>query len=349
MHNKAFVADNQVFIVGGRNIGNEYFGAGRGIQFADIGVIGVGAAVREVSREFDWYWNSASAYPAASIVPAGTALTADELQTRFAAVRADPEARAYLDAVYADPQVQELLAAKVPFEWTTVQLLYDDPAKTLDTEERRELRLYPQLRRALGMPTKSLELISPYFVPGDDGTALLVALAKNGVRVRVLTNSLASTDEIPVHAGYAPRRRELLAAGVQLYELKPTAAQPVHKSRARFGLGSASALHAKSVAVDRERIFVGSYNLDRRSGELNTEMGLVIDSPSLAGTVAEAFDTEIPAAAYEVRLAPDGRSLIWIERTASGEEIRHDTEPGTTWAMRFEVDLLSILPFEWML
>jgi len=347
MHNKSFTVDNQVSVVGGRNIGNEYFGAGSGVMFADLDVIAVGPAVRDVSKEFDLYWNSASAYPAASFVGRAGPDAAARLEATFAATRADPESIVYLDAVRATPLVQTLLGGKVPFEWTKATLVHDDPAKTLDTTARTDVLLFPALVRTSGRPERSLDLVSPYFVPGADGTASLVALARRGVQVRILTNSLAATDEKSVHSGYARRRHDLLAAGVRLYELKPSAAIASPEHSLKPGGSSASGLHAKTFAVDQSRIFVGSFNFDQRSALLNTEMGLVIESPTLAQRLAGFFDTEAPMLAYEVRLTPDG-GMYWIERTAAGEK-RHDTEPETRWSTRMGVELLSILPIEWLL
>jgi putative cardiolipin synthase len=177
----------------------------------------------------------------------------------------------------------------------------------------------------------------------------LATLASRGVKVRILTNSLASTDVKPVHAGYAKRRKDLLRAGVTLYELKPTAARESDEhNQPWFGSGSLSALHAKTLAVDRSRGFVGSFNFDPRSELLNTEMGLVIDSPILAERLAETFDTVVPLVAYEARLASDGQTLYWIERTAAGE-VRYETEPGTSWFLRRGVDILRVLPIDWLL
>jgi len=190
-------------------------------------------------------------------------------------------------------------------------------------------------------------LVSPYLVPGDDGTAALAALAERGVSVRTLTNSLAATDVKAVHSGYARRRAPLLAAGVQLYELKPAAVSASPEAEERFGSRTSAALHAKTFAVDRAKVFVGSFNFDQRSAHLNTEMGLVIDSPPLAGELAAALDRQAPRTAYQVRLAPDG-DLEWIEQTASGEQ-RYRTEPETSWLLRRQVDFLSLLPIESLL
>jgi putative cardiolipin synthase len=345
MHNKSFTVDNQVSVVGGRNIGNEYFGAGEGMTFRDLDVVAVGSAVGEVSKEFDLYWNSGSAYPAAQFVGTEPPDAVARLKERFSAVRADPAAHAYLEAVRATPLVQALLDRTLQFEWTAASVVYDDPAKTVATDKRTDILLFSRLISAIGQPQRSFDLITPYFVPGEHGTAALVALARQGVQVRILTNSLAGSDVAAVHAGYAKRREDLLRGGVRLYELKPTAGEQKADDSA-LGSSSSTGLHAKTFAVDRARAFVGSFNFDQRSAHLNTEMGLVIESPTLAGRMAHFFDSEVASIAYEVRLSSG--KLEWIERTPTGER-RHDTEPETSWARRLGVDLFSILPIEWLL
>ncbi len=347
MHNKSFTVDNQVSVVGGRNIGDEYFGAGTGVGFADLDVIAMGTAVRDVSTEFDLYWNSPSAYPAELFVGIPGPQASADLQARFAATRAHPEAVTYVEAVRSAPLVRALLDRQLEIDWTTATVVYDDPAKTLDTTSRTDVLLFPELVRALGRPRASLDLVSPYFVPGAEGTAALEALAKD-IKVRVLTNSLAASDVKAVHAGYAKRRADLLRAGVRLFELKPDAGKATAQSASRFGSSASSALHAKTFAVDGQRIFVGSFNFDQRSALLNTEMGIVIDSPVLAQRLNEFFEARLPREAYEVRLSADGRDLEWLEQTSTGVE-RYDTDPGTTWFMRRQVDLISILPIEWLL
>jgi putative cardiolipin synthase len=349
MHNKSFTADNLVSIVGGRNIANEYLGAAGDVGFADLDVLMVGPVVQQVSHDFDRYWNSASAYPAADFVGAAPPDAAARLKARFAAAHADPQSVDYLNAVTEATILRQLLDRTLPLDWTTAQVLSDDPAKTLDPGQRIEVLLFPALMERLGRPRKSFDIISPYFVPGDDGTALLVALAQAGVKVRVLTNSLASSDERIVHAGYMKRRRELLRAGVELYELKPSANEQSLKVRGRFGAGKVAGLHAKTYAVDGERIFVGSFNFDQRSARLNTEMGVVIDSPQGAAEVGEVFEQNAPELAYRVQLAPDGETLIWTERDASGQEVRYDVDPQTDWLKRFGLGLLSGLPIDWLL
>jgi putative cardiolipin synthase len=348
MHNKSFTADTQVTIVGGRNIGNEYFGAGSGIGFKDLDVIAVGPVVRDVARAFDRYWNSPAAYPAASIVSVAALASSASLTAKFQDVRASPESTAYLEALNETRVVGELSDGQLPLEWTTAQLLCDDPAKTLDTTGRTDVLLLPVLLQAGGHPEKSFDLVSPYLVPGDGGTAAIVALARRGLKVRILTNSLASTDVSAVHAGYAKRRHALLRAGVRLYELKPSAVDEASEKKGKLSGSSSASLHAKTFALDGNRLFVGSFNFDKRSALLNTEMGLLIDSPTLAARLTDWFDTAMPMEAYEVRLAADGRQLEWIERTRSGEK-RFDTEPGTGPLQRASVGFLSVLPIEWML
>jgi len=210
MHNKSFTADNRITVVGGRNIGGEYFGVGSSVVFADLDVLAVGAAVDEVSKEFDIYWNSPSAYPAASFVGTPGPDGAERLKARFAAARADRN-RSPTRGVRTTPVVRDILERKLSFEWATARLVYDDPAKTLDTSARKDYLLFRHWCSD-GKPEKTLDLVSPYFVPGEEGTAAMVALARSGVKVRVLTNSLAASDVSAVHAGYAKRRHDLLRA-----------------------------------------------------------------------------------------------------------------------------------------
>ncbi len=349
MHNKAFIADNQVAVVGGRNIGDEYFDAGGEVPFKDLDVVALGMAVRDISREFDLYWNSASAYPVASLLGQASPDAGAQLDKRFAETRADPEARAYVDAVRDTPLVASLLERKLLVEWTDARLVSDDPAKTLDREGRLDVLMLTELFGGATRSTRSLDMISPYFVPGEKGTEMLEALARSGVRVRVLTNSLSATDVAVVHAGYAKRRCRLARAGVILYELKATAA-PKTRTKDDDGRNGSSraSLHAKTYASDGARIFVGSFNFDPRSALLNTEMGLVIASPALASRLSSSFDEGFSGNAYEVRARADGECIEWIERTPAGE-IRHATEPQTGWARRAWLGFLELLPIDWML
>ena len=337
MHNKAFTADNQAAIVGGRNVGDEYFGADSPVEFADLDVLAVGAVVPEVSAAFDAYWNSESAYPAASLIDQAGQLRPLER------IEEQPDAARYLQAVRATPLVQMLLSGSLPLEWAAARVVQDDPAKVLRPPEKTELHLLPRLEKAMGKPLRELDLVSPYFVPTKDGAAALTALAESGVRVRVLTNSLAATDVSPVHAGYAKYREELLRAGVRLFELKPNVEDVKTKDKGRGAGNSDASLHAKTFGVDRSRIFVGSFNFDPRSARLNTEMGIVVESQTLASRLSEALDRDMANVAYEVRLSSDG-SLEWVER-----DVRHTSEPGAGVLKRLWIGFLSILPIEWLL
>jgi len=357
MHNKSFTADNQVSIVGGRNVGDEYFGAHADIGFQDLDVMAVGPVVREVSSQFDLFWNSESAYPAESVIldapEDGPAL----LRQGWEKVHQSPEATSYMDAVRRTALVRQTMDRSLAYEWTRAHVVNDDPAKVRDITEREDLLMRSHLEQAMGKPARELDLVSPYFVPGRRGTKALEALAKSGVKIRVLTNSLSATDVGAVHAGYSRYRKELLDDGVAIFELKPGSALPPVRNRdedrqrgsiAGSAGSSAASLHAKTFAVDRDRLFVGSFNLDQRSIHLNTEMGIVIDSPALASRLATQLDTRLPDIAYQVRLGPDGQTLEWIDRTPEGET-HYATEPGASPMRRLWVDFLSMLPIEWLL
>jgi putative cardiolipin synthase len=249
MHNKAFVVDNQAAVVGGRNIGNEYFGAGTEVPFVDLDVLAVGAAVPEVSAQFDLYWNSASAYPARLLVGESTPEARTALEARFAATRADAHSRAYLETARDTPLLAALLRRELSLEWAQARVVTDDPAKTLDRTERTDVLLLSKV--TAGVARSTFDLVSPYFVPGDKGSAYLEGLARSGVRVRVLTNSFAATDVSVVHAGYAKRRERLAAAGVRLFELKGTGEPAERDERGQSRSGSSpSSLHAKTFAAD---------------------------------------------------------------------------------------------------
>lgn len=347
MHNKAFIADNEIAIVGGRNIGNEYFGAGSEIPFKDLDVEVVGAIVRDVSAEFDLYWNSASAYPVTTLLGRPPPDAAARLEERFAAARADPQSTRYIEAVRGTRLLEDLLDRKLEIEWAPARVVTDDPAKTLEPEPSPDKLLLAELVES-GGPRRSFDLVSPYFVPGEKGTAALLAMARRGVRVRVLTNSLAATDVAIVHSGYAKRRCELARGGVLLYEMKPNVADDGTKRKAQGTGSSAARLHAKTFAADGERIFVGSFNFDLRSALLNTEMGLVIESRALAGRLAAVFEEAVPADAYEVRPREGDACIEWIERTPAGE-IRHETEPDSSGVRRAWLQVLMALPIDWLL
>jgi putative cardiolipin synthase len=350
MHNKSLTADTQATVMGGRNVGDEYFGAGQHMVFADLDVLAVGPIASQVAAAFDAYWNSASAYPAQSIVGKARQDAVPALKAKFAEVRASKEAAEYAEAVRATRLVEQLLARNLTLEWVPVSLVYDEPTKALGTASDAEL-LFSRLGQATGRAQREIDLISPYFVPGELGTKALAGFPQRGIRLRILTNSLAATDVGAVHAGYAKRRKTLLRGGVKLYELKPdarqSAADAARKGRGGGGGSSSASLHAKTFSADRSRVFVGSFNLDPRSVRLNTEMGLVIESAQLADAISSGLDRMVERAAYEVRLDQNG-SLEWVERTERGE-VLYRSEPKTGLFRRLGVGFMSWLPIEGML
>jgi putative cardiolipin synthase len=347
MHNKSFTADNQASIVGGRNVGDEYFDAGREVQFVDLDVLAIGPVVHEVSQDFDRYWASASAYPAALILPRPEADDLSGLAAAAARVEANPNASDYMAALGTSSFVRAMLARELPFRWADTHMVSDDPGKGLEQARDDEL-LWARLKRIVKAPTRELLLISPYFVPTATGVDFFAGLVQRGVKVTVLTNSLAATDVAAVHAGYAKWRRPLLEAGVRLYEMKRSAPAPSVRERGRLGSSSGSSLHAKTFAVDGTQLFVGSFNFDPRSQRLNTELGFVIDSPPMAQAMATAFADNLVPRAYEVRLDAAG-ALQWVERQPDGSERIFAEEPDTGWWRRFGVSVMSLLPIDWLL
>ena len=344
MHNKSFTVDDQVTIVGGRNVGNEYFGTGGEPLFIDLDVLAIGPVVHEVSEDFDRYWASASAYPASFLIDAASDQRVRDFAERLARLARDSASLEYTRSVTESPLMRELITRNLSFDWAPTTMLSDDPAKVRGRVPDSTL-MWTRLRQTLGRPKRELELISPYFVPGSAGTDYFVQLVCDGVKVDVLTNSLAATDVAVVHVGYAKRRPRLLEGGVSLFEMKRTATT----SHAAGGAGrsSSSSLHAKTISVDRVRVFVGSFNFDPRSARLNTELGFVIDSPPLARLIADAFTSGIRANAYAVQLNEAG-ALRWVERRED-KEIVYDKEPHTSAWRRFLVRLMSRLPIDWLL
>ena len=347
MHNKSFTADNQATIIGGRNIGDEYFDAGRDVLFVDLDVLAIGPVVREVSQDFDRYWASASSYPAASVLPPADPAATQALASAAAEVAHDAHARAYLTALASSPFVRAMLARQLPFDWALARMVSDDPAKGLGRAKADDL-LWSRLKRIVATPTRELQLVSPYFVPTQAGVDYFVGLARKGVKVTVLTNSLEATDVAAVHAGYAKWRRPLLEAGVILYEMKRTSPPPKDRERGRLGSSSGSSLHAKTFAIDGSQVFVGSFNFDPRSARLNTELGFVIDCAAMAQAIAESFADNIATQAYRVRLGADG-ALRWVEAQPDGAEVVHDEEPGVGFWLRLGVRVMSLLPIDSLL
>ncbi|HKX57296.1 MAG TPA: phospholipase D family protein, partial [Xanthomonadales bacterium] len=357
MHNKSMTADSTVTVVGGRNIGDEYFTLDELVNFADMDVLAIGPVAGQVAESFDAYWNSSAAFPISAFhdQPA----SAEELaQSRAELEQAVARnAAEYYQAMVSTQLGLQIQARQLTFYWARITALYDPPGKVdvdqpdaASGEPGSEL-LLQQLGNLLGRSGKELLIVSPYFVPGKQGTAALVAAARRGIKVRVLTNSLASTDVAAVHAGYKKSRRDLLEGGVKLYEMKP-ALDAEQTGKLAFTGSSAASLHAKLFVIDLERLFVGSMNLDPRSVDLNTEIGLLIDSAEMASDLSGHIERMLETACYSVQLLPkradrpDGQQqLVWMDQQDGGE-VRHTTEPHTTFWQRLKVGFIGLFPLD---
>ncbi len=348
MHNKAWIADNRVAIVGGRNIGDEYFGASEQMNFSDTDVLLAGPVVDAVSREFDEYWNSVDAVPVSrfevthpkpadleALVRAATDFHQEAGETSYIAALRDPRWRAEL-----------LDQAPAPVRVRAIRVLADDPAKIgASGADAPPSRVLEGLTEMMQQATQELLIVSPYFVPGRQGTKNLVAGAERGIRIEVLTNSLAATDVVAVHVGYARYRRELLKGGVELYEMKRRANDDLGRSRISVTGSSRATLHTKAMIADSRWTYVGSMNLDPRSANLNTEMGVLVDSPELAAQLREQFQHNTsPDLSYRVQLDEE-RGLVWHDRL-DGHERALEDEPDASVGRRLGATLLRALPIE---
>ncbi|MGI1664233.1 phospholipase D family protein [Palleronia sp. KMU-117] len=342
MHNKSMTVDGVITLVGGRNIGDIYFEYGDGTHYFDVDALAVGPIVEEVAASFDAYWNSGSAYAADRILaPAsqdGIAAAAAEARTTALGV-------GYQKAIEDNALARRIEARDVPLEWGQATLYVDDPSKGLGLATDDQIVVEKLI--ALAEESKSsMDLVSAYFIPGPRGAEVLERLARNGIRIRILTNSLDATDVMPVHAAYMGYREGLIDSGVELFEQKAMREEHLERSLPEMLAGSASGLHAKVFGFDGTRIFIGSYNLDPRSARLNTEMGLLVESPSIAASLSAQLDN--PTFAYRVERGEDG-SLVWVEQTADGNDRRYDVDPETGAFKRGMAKVVSWLPVEWML
>jgi putative cardiolipin synthase len=343
MHNKLWIADSRLAILGGRNIGDEYFGANHEFNFGDLGVLLAGQAAVDAAAQFDAYWNSESAVPLARFARAQDPEAAiASAREAFAAHR-----RAALETEY----IQRVIALRA--EGTiglhldalrrggTVQVLADDPAKARGRDH--PMVMLGAIRGVLERAEREAIIVSPYFVPMRGGADGLLGLRRRGVDVAVLTNSLAANDVAAVHGGYGRWRRPLLAGGVVIHEIKPLPGTGAEAEDAPLG-SSRSSLHTKAVVVDRRIAFVGSFNMDPRSARLNTESGVVIDDPGFAEEVrAQYLAAVAPERAWPVRLV-DGR-LRWYDQVGGRERVL-DREPEATWWRRFNALLFRVLPLD---
>lgn len=352
MHNKSFIADNSVAIVGGRNIGDAYFGARADINFGDMDIMSVGPVTRKISAVFDDYWNSALAFPIQALKKRQpTAEDLEKMRNFLAANRESVKNSAYARQLQESKFAQQVEAGRVPYIWGEAEVLYDNPLKVINPEERRPPALVGHRLRTLIEEARSEVLvITPYFVPRKAGLEWFKKLRDRGVTVKVLTNSLASTDSAVAEGGYARYRKPLLEMGVELYELKPNPDQWRFWDRISLGGSSSSsrgALHAKTVIIDGQVVFVGSFNLDPRSARLDTQNGVAVWSKKLAAQTSRLFARGIsPSNAYRVILggsAPETgewHGLVWVT-AENGKEVRYHQDPMTSIWRRLEMRVLS--------
>lgn len=348
MHNKSFTVDNMATVVGGRNIGDEYFGANEQIIFADLDVLAFGEVVQAVSDDFDRYWVSNLSYPIDQIVKLRHDDRLEDLDLAEELKKNPERTKDYLRILANTDIIQDLINQTLKVEWVKTEIVSDDPLKAEGKGNKEQMLSY-QLNRIIGLPNSQVDLVSPYFVPTKTGVMGFQALLENeNLNIRVLTNSYEATDVAAVHAGYIKHRKALLNAGIDLYELKSASSGSLQKrGKSRFG-SSGSSLHAKTFAIDKERVFIGSFNFDPRSANLNTELGFVIYSPKLAKEISSIFDDQVIYSSYQIKL-DDKNRLVWLEHEEDGSVVKHTTEPGTSFFSRWWVLFMSKLPIEWML
>ena len=335
MHNKSFTVDNQVTIVGGRNIADEYYRTGGATEFIDEDLLAIGPPVDDVSDGFDEYWNSPEAIPMGAF---------DRMVAHSNVSESVEEARKFVDE-HKDTAflqgvdgrlIEAFIAGQLEVIPADAEVVQDRPEKVRNLIRRGASATSAYLQQMVSAATKELIVISPYFVPQQQGVDFFGSLVKKGVRVVIISNSLASTNHSSVHAVYARYRKPLLQQGVELYELRPRFEAMETETKLT--------LHSKVATVDRSIMFVGSFNLDPRSLYLNTEMGMAVTSPKLAGTMAESILDTLPDFAYKLRLSSKGK-LQWLLQKAGVEEVI-TTEPQTSLWRRFLTKLMSLLPIE---
>jgi len=348
MHNKLWIVDNAAAVIGGRNLGDAYFEMRGETDFADLDVLVAGPVVADISRSFDEYWNSESAVPIAAFLgePPGK-LQLDQILAQMTARAERFRETEYARRLRATDLGRLVRSGQIPLVPARASVLYDTPAKPQAETAEQQGHIVSALRKTVEAAQREVILISPYFIPSERGIGLLGGLTRHGVRVRVLTNSLASTDVPAVHAGYARYRARLLAAGVELYELRPSA-----MASARRGLSSGASLHAKAVVVDRKFVLIGSMNLDPRSRLSNTEVAVLAESMVLGEQFGAMFDeARSPDQAFRVELAEPGNEsapLVWIGEE-EGKVVSYTSEPLASWWRRAVSALLGALAPEELL
>ena len=342
MHNKLMVADNTAAIVGGRNIGDHYYGVNTIANFRDLDVLAVGPVLPDLSAVFERYWNSASTIPIATVV--GRAHGAADLDAVRTRLRKEIAAAEYpypidqdLDALAAQG-----VALREDLVWARGRIVADDPEAIARGEEADVVLAF--VRGRVAELKEELLAEAPYFVLTARAQATVKALHERNVRVRVLTNSLASNNQLAAHSGYAKTRRRLLENGMELYELRPDT-DAFRPGWSLVSSQSRAALHTKAMVFDRKAVFIGSFNLDPRSAVINTEAGLYIESPELAERLTAYMATGVvPANSYRIRLDPNG-GLVW-ETEQDGDIVRYRDEPETDFRRRLVANLVKLLPID---
>jgi putative cardiolipin synthase len=354
MHNKLFVVDNAIALIGGRNIGDEYFQIDPESQYADDDLFAAGPIVMQLSTSFDEYWNSTLAIPVRAL--RGGVYTRSELDAyrkrlighreQLAATGVD-----YISRIAGGQPLQGMVSERHPLIWTTAELVYDSPyKKAVESGEIPGQLMFPRVLEAAATVESELLIVAPFFVPGPDGMQFFDELRKRNMRVRILTNSLESTPEPIAHAGYVHYRRPLLEQGVELYELRSRLGSTRGSGERRWLLSYGTyGLHAKLFVMDRTRVLIGSVNFDLRSEHLNTEIALIPDSKELAEQTAARFQALVqPANSYQVLLRKndDGTArLVWTTQD-DGKLLSYDHEPSRNEERRLELDFFRILPID---
>ena len=344
MHNKLFIADGAMAVIGGRNVANEYYLRGATENYVDVDAFTVGWIVPPLQFQFDRYWNSAAVYPLKSV--AGTDISPAQLRARFEhdtgpATTPPPAELPSNDILGYGPIADDLDGGRLGLIWGEAFVFADHPDKPFDGSvggEPLDTSVTYNLFEVIRAAKKEVVMSSPYFVPGELSLQMLRDLRAKGVAVAGMTNSLASTDEPIVHIGYAAHREELLQMGVELYELSSSRVK--HNERPFLFGKSLGRLHAKLAVIDRESLFIGSMNLDPRSASINTELGAVVRSPALAKELLRVIDIDRLYSAYRVRLRASGKGLEWISNDGDKEMIL-TTEPDSTPWLRIKSWLLT--------
>ncbi len=354
MHNKLFVVDNELAVIGGRNIGDAYFAASQKMEFGDYDVIVAGPIVRKLSGSFDAFWNGKQAIPLQNLVLfKPTPARLDAYRESLRQHRTAMTGSTYTRPASEGGPIANLFSGKRPLLWAHAEAIYDSPEKAkVESGEQAGRLLQEHVEHAAQAARSELLIVSPYLVPGEDGMRLLTGLRARNVRVRVLTNSLQSTDAPITFAAYDRYRVPMLQAGVELYEVRPELGEPKMPGGGSLKSSSSSpfALHAKVFVFDRRQVFIGSMNFDERSRHLNTELGVLIDSPELAQEAAERFEAVAqPANSYVLALGPPGPlgkpTLLW-RTEENGVPVTLDTEPRVDPWTTFRVEMLSLLPID---